>query len=72
MKSRERLAEAEALPIAAEITLSPEKCQVSLEVLWIGNASSKLENQINKAITSCFLFCESPSGFQYKSYATVW
>ena len=39
---------------AAEKTLGPEKCPVYLKLPWIGNTSSKLENQINKAITSCF------------------
>ena len=32
----------------------PEKCPVYLRLPCIGNVSSKLENQINKAITSCF------------------
>ena len=32
----------------------PEKCPVYLKLPWIGNVSSKFENQINKAITSCF------------------
>ena len=35
-------------------TFGPEKCSVYLKLPWIGNASSKFENQINKAITSCF------------------
>ena len=39
---------------AAEKTFSPEKCPVYLKLTWIGNVSSKLQNQINKAITSCF------------------
>ena len=39
---------------AAEKTFGPEKCPVHLKVPWIGNVSSKFENQINKAITSCF------------------
>ena len=34
--------------------LGPEKCPVYLKLPWIGNVSSKFENQINKAITSCF------------------
>ena len=38
----------------AEKTLSPEKCPVHLTLHWIGNVSSKFENQINKAIKSCF------------------
>ena len=32
----------------------PVKCPVYLKLPWIGNVSSKFENQINKAITSCF------------------
>ena len=32
----------------------PEKCSVYLKLPWIGDASSKFENQLNKAITSCF------------------
>ena len=39
---------------AAGKTFSPEKCPVYLKLHWIGNVSSKFENQINKAITSCF------------------
>ena len=39
---------------AAEKTFGPEKCPVYLKLPWIGNVSSKFENQINKAITSCF------------------
>ena len=39
---------------AAEKTFGPEKCPVYLKMPWIGNVSSKFENQINKAITSCF------------------
>ena len=35
-------------------TFGPEKCPVYLKFPWIGNVSSKFENQINKAITSCF------------------
>ena len=31
-----------------------EKCPVYLKLPWIRNVSSKFENQINKAITSCF------------------
>ena len=38
----------------AEKTFGPEKCQVCLKLPWIGNVSSKFENQTNKAITSCF------------------
>ena len=32
----------------------PEKCPVYLKLPWICNVSLKFENQINKAITSCF------------------
>ena len=39
---------------AAGKTFGPEKCPVYLKLPWIGNVSSKFENQINKAITSCF------------------
>ena len=39
---------------AAEKTFGPEKCPVYLKLPWIGNVSSKFENQINKGITSCF------------------
>ena len=39
---------------AAEKTFGQEKCPVYLKLPWIGNVSSKFENQINKAITSCF------------------
>ena len=39
---------------AAEKTFGPEKCPVYLKLPWIGNVSSKVENQINKASTSCF------------------
>ena len=39
---------------AAEKTFGPEKCSIYLKLPWIGNVSSKFENQINKAITSCF------------------
>ena len=31
-----------------------QKCPVYLKLPWIGNVSSKFENQINKAIASCF------------------
>ena len=37
----------------AEKTFGPEKCPAYLKLLWIGNVSSKFENQINKAISSC-------------------
>ena len=39
---------------AAEKTFGPEQYPVYLKVSWIGKVSSKFENQINKAITSCF------------------
>ena len=39
---------------AAEKTVGPEKCPVYLKLPWIGNVSSKFENQISKAITSCY------------------
>ena len=39
---------------AAEKTFGPERCPVYLKLPWIGNVSLKFENQINKAITSCF------------------
>ena len=39
---------------AAEKTFDPEKCQVYLKLPWIGNVSSKFENQFSKAITSCY------------------
>ena len=39
---------------AAEKTLGREKLPVYLKFPWIGNVSSKFENQISKAITSCF------------------
>jgi len=32
----------------------PEKCPVYLKLPWIVNVSSKFENQISKAITSCY------------------
>ena len=38
---------------AAEKTFGREKRPVYLKLPWIGNVSSKFENQINKAITSC-------------------
>ena len=42
------------MPVGTEKTFGPEKCPVYLKLPWIGNVSSKFENQINKAITSCF------------------
>ena len=38
----------------AEKPCGPEKCPVYLKLPWIGNVSSRFENQISKAITSCF------------------
>ena len=38
----------------AEKSYGPEKCPVYLKFPWIGNVSSRFENQINKAITFCF------------------
>ena len=40
--------------ISSEKRFGPGKCPVYLKLPWIGNVSSKLENQINKAITSSF------------------
>ena len=39
---------------AAEKPCGPEMCPVYLKLPWIGNVSSRFENQVNKAITSCF------------------
>ena len=39
---------------ASEKAFGPEKCTVYLKLPWIGNVSSKFENQISKAITSYF------------------
>ena len=39
---------------AAEKPCGPEKCPVYLKLPWIGNVSSKVKNQISKAITSCY------------------
>ena len=38
----------------AEKAFGPEKCPVYLKLPWIENVSSKFENQISKAITSCY------------------
>ena len=38
----------------AEKPFGPEKCPVYLKLLWVDNVSSKFENQISKAITSCY------------------
>ena len=40
--------------ISSERRFGPEKCPVYLRFPWIGNVSSIFDNQINKAITSCF------------------
>ena len=40
--------------ISSEKQFGPEKCPVYLQLSWLGNVSSKVENQLNKAITSCF------------------
>ena len=39
---------------AAEKPIDPEKYPVYLKLPWIGNASSKFQNQIIKAIISCY------------------
>ena len=39
---------------AAEKPIGPEKYPVYLKLPWIGNVSLKFENQISKAITSCY------------------
>ena len=39
---------------AAEKTFGTEKCPVYQKLPWIGNVSLKFENQIYKAISSCF------------------
>ena len=39
---------------AEENPYGPEKCPVYLKLPWIGHVSSKVENQINKAITFRF------------------
>ena len=39
---------------AAEKPCGPEKCPVYIKLPRIDNVSSKFENQIKKAITSCF------------------
>ena len=40
--------------LAPERPCGPEKYPFYLKLPWIGNVSSRFENQINKAITSCF------------------
>ena len=44
--------------ISSEKQFGPEKCPVYLKLPWIGNVSSKFENQINKAIIYCFYAVE--------------
>ena len=39
---------------AAEKPFGREMCPVYLKLPWIGNVSSKFENQISKAVTSCY------------------
>ena len=55
---------------AAEKTFGPGKCPVYLKLPWIGNVSSKLEKQINKAITSCF-YAVKPLWFTTQDLATI-
>ena len=45
---------------AAEKTFRPAKCPVYLKLPWIGNVSSKFENQISKAITSYHYYAVKP------------
>ena len=45
---------------AAKKSFGPEKCPVYLKLPWIGNVSSKFENQISKAITSCHYAVKPP------------
>ena len=40
--------------VSSDKLFGPEKCPVYLKLPWIGNVSSKFENQISKSITSCF------------------
>ena len=42
------------MQLHVEKTFGPEKCPVYLKLPWIGNVSSKFENQFKKAITSFF------------------
>ena len=44
--------------LPAERQCGPEKSPVYLKLPWIGNVSPIFENQINKAITSCFYAVE--------------
>ena len=40
--------------VATEKPIGPKKCPVYPKLPWIGNVSSNFENQISKAITSCY------------------
>ena len=40
--------------VAAEKPVGPEKCLVYLKLFWVGNVSSEFEDQVSKAITSCY------------------
>ena len=51
-------------------TLGSEKCPVYLKLPRIGNVSSKFENQISKAITSCY-YAVKPRVVYNTSYATI-
>ena len=60
---------------AAENTFGPEKCPVYLKLPWIGNVSSKFENQIIKAITSVaklegilVMHCMTKAVLEYQFY----
>ena len=50
---------------AAEKPNCPEKCTVYLKLPWIGNVSSKFENQISKAIAPCNYAVKPPCGLQH-------
>ena len=50
---------------AAEKPVGPEKCPVYLKLPWIGNISSKFENQICKNHYILLLCCEAPCGLQH-------
>ena len=45
--------------ISLDKWIAPDKCPVYLQLPWIGHVSSKVENQLNKAITSCFYALKS-------------
>ena len=51
--------------ISSEKQFGPEKRSVNLKLTWIGNVSSKFENQIKKSHYLFFLCCEAPHGLQY-------